>query len=176
MNNNKEIWKTIPDYPNYEVSNYGRVRSKDRTIKQYGHKQYYSRHMPSKILKPRMQKCGYLLVWLSFNGKSKPFSVHRLVANCFCQGKGTDVNHIDGDKINNCAWNLEWVSRSENIKHAYRYLKRPKTGKKVICIETEEIFNSMRDAGRAKGVNPVSIGHVLAGRNKTAGGYTWKKG
>lgn len=143
-----EKWSSVPNYQNYEVSNFGRVRSKERTVLQFGHKQFYTRVMKGRILKPRLQKSGYLLVWLSKDGNSKPFSIHRLVAECFVHGHGKEVNHIDGDKLNNCAWNLEWVSRSENIKHAYSVLGHPKAAKKVVCIETGEAFDSIREAGR----------------------------
>lgn len=174
--NDHEEWREIPEYNNYEVSNLGRVRSKNRIINQFGHKQNYDRIMKGKILKPRKQNGGYLLVCLCKDGKSKAYTVHRLVAKCFVAGNGTDVNHKDGNKENNRADNLEWVNRAENIKHAYRCLGHPKTSSvRVICAETGEVFDSLREAGKAKATNPISIGHVLAGRTKTAGGYTWKR-
>lgn len=171
-----EIWKQIKDYPNYEVSNLGNVRSRQRKVTQLGHKNVYTRIMQGKMLKPRLQNSGYLIVWLSQDGKTKPFTIHRLVAAAFVEGSGNDVNHKDGNKLNNWAENLEWVTRSENITHAYRVLKRVKHQQKaVICIETGEHFASMREASKQKGVNAISIGHCLAGRNKTAGGFTWKR-
>ena len=171
-----EEWREIPDNNNYEVSNLGRVRSKNRIINQFGHKRNYYRIMQGKILKPRKQNGGYLLVWLCKDGESKAYTVHRLVAKCFVAGNGTDVNHKDGNKENNRADNLEWVTHVENIKHAYRCLGHPKTNSvQIICVETGEVFDSIREAGKAKATNPISIGHVLAGRNKTAGGYTWKR-
>lgn len=174
--NDHEEWREIPENNNYEVSNLGRVRSKNRIINQFGRKQNYDRIMQGKILKPRKQNGGYLLVWLCKDGECKAYTVHRLVAKCFVTGNGNDVNHKDGNKENNRADNLEWVNRAENIKHAYRCLGHPKTSSvRVVCVETGEVFDSMREAGKAKAANPISIGHVLAGRNKTAGGYTWKR-
>ena len=171
-----EIWKQIEDYPNYEVSNLGNVRSRKRYVTQLGHKEVYTRTMQSKELKPRLQNSGYLIVWLSQDGKAKPFTVHRLVASAFVEGSGNDVNHKDGNKQNNRAENLEWVTRSENLIHAYRQLNRVKPhNQSVVCVETGEVFPSMKEAAKAKGVNAVSIGHVIHGRNKTAGGYTWKR-
>lgn len=68
---------------------------------------------------PSIDHCGYLHG--SINGKT--ISYHRIIAECFCYNDDplhkTDVNHIDGNKVNNHYTNLEWVSRSENVKHAY---------------------------------------------------------
>lgn len=172
-----EEWRDIKDYPAYEVSNLGRVRSKDRPVTQFGHKERYTRVMKGKVLKQGMLNSGYMVVWLSDGGKKKAVTVHRLVATAFIDGEGNDVNHIDGIKYNNQARNLEWVTRSENLTHAYKKLNRVKPhNKTVVCVETGEVFSSMREAAQAKGVNAVSIGHVIHGRNKTAGGYTWKRG
>lgn len=160
----------------YEVSNLGRVRSVDRLITQVGHKRTYTRRMPGRILRQRKQNGGYRQVWLSKDGVSKPFCVHRLVALCFITKTNQEINHKDGNKDNNRVENLEWVSRSENIKHSYSVLLRLKaTAIAVRCIETGESFPSMAEAGRLKNVNPISIGHCLAGRNKTAGGFRWER-
>jgi len=171
-----EEWRTIPNYNNYEVSNMGRVRSLTREISQLGHMQIYKRIMKGKILKPRKQNGGYLVVWLSKDGTSHAVTVHRLVASCFLSKcEGCDINHKDGDKTNNCLSNLEYVSRSENIKHSYRELCHKKSrSKKVMCLETGAIYASCVDAGDALNISPESIYHALAGRNKTAGKLTWK--
>jgi hypothetical protein len=172
-----EEWREIKDFPSYEVSDFGRVRSKDRQVTQFGHKGIYTRMMKGRILKQGKLNSGYMVVWLCVGGKKKAVTVHRLVAAAFVDGEGNDVNHIDGMKQNNKSENLEWVSRSANITHAYRQLGRTKNQtKSVICIETGETFQSMREAAKKKGVNAISIGHVINGRNKTAGGYTWKRG
>lgn len=172
-----EEWKPIAGYEDYEVSNYGNVRSKERYITQYGHKKTYTRLMKCHQLKQEKLNSGYFVVQLSKNGKKKAMTVHRLVACAFLGESVLDVNHKDGNKGNNCLENLEFVSRSENLAHAYRKLNRTKThNKSVICIETGEVFQSMIEAGIAKGVNAHSIGHVINGRYKTAGGYTWKRG
>jgi hypothetical protein len=171
-----EEWRVIQGYPDYEVSDYGNVRSKDRIIRQFGHKGYYERLMKGRLLKLRKQNAGYLVVWLCKDGMSKIVTVHRLVACAFIGVSELDVNHKNGDKTDNRVDNLEYVDRSTNIKHSYNVLnQRDRINKSVVCVETGEKFNSIREAGKAKGVNPISIGHVLAGRNKTAGGLTWKK-
>ena len=72
-------------------------------------------------VKPQISKCGYSRVELWADGKGKKYSVHRLLALSFIpnpEGK-PQVNHRDGDKLNNCLSNLEWVTQSENQIHAY---------------------------------------------------------
>ncbi len=101
-----EIWKTIPSHPNYQVSNLGRIR-------------YIS------ILKQSVSNCGYLRVYLSERkqgGSQRTLTVHGLVANAFLgeRTKGMQVNHKDGKKENNTIENLEYVTPSENQRHAIR--------------------------------------------------------
>lgn len=73
-------------------------------------------------LKGYINKQGYRWVQLHNKGKRKAFSVARLVGLCWCSGwvKGMEINHIDGNKLNNHYKNLEWVTSSDNKKHAYR--------------------------------------------------------
>lgn len=119
----KEEWKTIENYPNYEISNMGRVRA----LKYYSniHKKYYDREI---ILKEKTNMHGYKMVGLSNSDGRKSFSIHRLVAKAFIKNSNNykEVNHIDGNKANNCYINLEWCTRKSNILHAYRIgLKKP---------------------------------------------------
>lgn len=73
------------------------------------------------FLKPKIDKWGYEVVVLYKNGKPSSFLVHRLVAQEFIENADnlSTVNHIDGVKTNNRATNLEWMSVSDNLKHAY---------------------------------------------------------
>ena len=174
--NDQEIWKDVVGYPNYEVSNMGQVRSKERMIEQKGHTNNYTRIMKSRLLRQCKQNGGYHLVWLSNNGQSKPYTVHRLVATAFlpAQVNKNDVNHKNGDKTDNRVENLEWCSRSENIKHAYAELNRVKPHKKKVrCVDTGEVFDSIAQASKATGINKGSISHVINGISKTGGGYKW---
>ena len=105
-----EIWKNISGYERYEVSNLGRVRN----------------NKSGKILSMRKAENGYLRVNLRKGNvkyeKPTVIHVHRLVAEAFLApivGKNC-VNHIDGDKENNCVDNLEWVTNKENTMHAIK--------------------------------------------------------
>lgn len=70
-----------------------------------------------KQLKPYVNNSGYLCIKLTKGGCPKHHLVHRLVARAFVQGSG-EVNHVDSDKLNNSASNLEWVTRADNLRHA----------------------------------------------------------
>jgi len=74
----------------------------------------------NKKLKPQNNGNGYLKVTLTIEGKQVQKYVHRLVAELYLLDKSIQVNHIDGDKSNNHISNLEWVTNSENQKHAHR--------------------------------------------------------
>lgn len=111
----KEIWKEIPGYDGYyEVSNKGRVRSWYSRI---GTK--VARSKAPKIRKLTMMGHGYYHVSLSLNKSKKYERVSRLVANAFIPNPENkpQVNHIDGNKLNNDVSNLEWVTCIENIMH-----------------------------------------------------------
>jgi len=115
----QEIFKTIPDYPNYQVSNLGRIKSISR--KEYNFKE------KERILKNMIGYKGYLKTILSKNGKSKIFSVHRLVYLVFnnlpLDFKGYDtktlVCHKDDNPENSKLENLFLGTQSENMKDCY---------------------------------------------------------
>lgn len=173
----KEIWKDIEGYEGYyQVSNLGRVKS-------LGNK---SNHKQPIILKQALV-LGYKCVSLSKNRKAKMKKVHVLVAQAFLENKkkGLQVNHKDGNKRNNCVYNLEWVTASENVKHAFNMgLAKAKKGMnnnrslKVNMIDknTNQIimsFGSLREAERETGVFHSNIQKSIQ-RNGTAGGFKWK--
>lgn len=133
----KEIWKDI-DFINgfeglYQVSNLGRVKSLGRYVN-YPNSCYDKTnkgvYRPEKILKHKTKR--YAALTLS-NGNNKIYpNVHRLVALAFIPNPNNKpcVNHIDGDKLNNCVENLEWVDWDENVIHAYKIgLAKPIYGK-----------------------------------------------
>jgi len=72
-------------------------------------------------IKPKLSKHGYMVFTMYGDGRRRTEYVHRVIATAFCPNTkdGSEVNHLDGDKKNNAASNLEWCSRSENLKHAH---------------------------------------------------------
>lgn len=124
----EEIWKPILGYEDYyEVSNLGRVKR----IK------YGQGVRPYNILTLQMNTTKYLQIFLTVNGKSKSHKVHKLVAEAFLgpRPSGLDINHRNGIRTDNRIENLEYVTRSENERHAYDVL-----GKK--CASGEAAGNT----------------------------------
>ena len=104
---------------------------------------------------------------------------HRAVALAFIPNPENkpQVNHIDGNKLNNRVDNLEWVTNSENCLHRYRVLKKDRNGRerKVRCVETGEIFESLTEAAKAKGTMYCVIWHSIR-KNKRIGYSRYKAG
>lgn len=113
-------WKSIKGYEGlYEASEDGRVRSLDR-IGRCGH--HGTLLYKGRELKANVGTHGYKYVALSKEGKVKGFLLHRLIGYVFCDNQSDDnkeINHIDGNKLNNHANNLEWVTPSYNTKHGW---------------------------------------------------------
>jgi len=161
----EEIWKDIKDFENYRVSNYGRIFSKKS----------------NQILKPTSDKKGYLRISFYENGKSNTQKVHRLVANAFIcnQNKLQQVNHRDENKENNCVENLEWCDNSYNRNYgtatartAEANLNCKSTSIPVKCLETETVYDSIRDAERNTGAK--NIFYCCVGKRNTSNGLHWE--
>ena len=162
------MWKPIKGYEGlYEVSDKGQVRNSKGQLKTL-----------------KKDKDGYYKVCLSKNSKKRPYFVHRLVAEAFIHNKDNKpvVNHIDGNKTNNRVANLEWVTRSENDKHAFRLgLRKPTCGgtsKKVKQYDLNGNFireyNSLSHASRETGFTVQNISYCANGKQAQANGYVWK--
>ena len=172
----EEIWKDIEGYEGkYMVSNFGRVKRLN-----------YNKTGKEGILKARKSDRGYLHVHLSKDGKKKWYRIHRLVATAFCENPHgfKEVNHIDEDKENNKADNLEWCSRSYNMtyngrakKVAEKQRNNPRTSKPIIGIDkvTGLIieFQSAKEAERQLGINNGNIIQCCKGKYKSMGGFYW---
>ena len=169
MNGIDEIWIPIQGFPSYEVSNKGRVKNKKSGI----------------LLKAYVRRL-YKTVSLRKPGEktSTTLHIHRLVAKAFIPNPHNfpQVNHIDGDKLNNNVENLEWCTCGMNIKHAYDTgLREPidhPLKKSVLQIDKDNNvinrFPSMNDAERKTGIRHIN--EVISGAKyrKTAGGYYWR--
>lgn len=105
---NNEIWKVIPNFPKYKISNYGRVKS------------FYKK---GKILKSNIDTKGYLSIRLTQEKQRKTVRIHRLVAMCFCDNYAEDkeVHHINFDTTDNRSENLQCLSHEE---HCIIHLKQ----------------------------------------------------
>lgn len=180
-----EEWKTIDGYEDYQVSNFGRVKSLGNNKKR-----------KEKILKPINNK-GYQRVHLCKDGKRKLFRVHRLVAMAFIPNPNnyTEVNHIDECKTNNHVDNLEWCTdeynsnygtRNERLSKALRGENSPMFGKfgkdcpnskQVIQLtldgEVVRKWDCITDVKRELGINHSHIGSCCSGKRKTSNGYKW---
>lgn len=158
-----EIWLDIPGTGGlYEASSLGRIRSKDGAVAARSH--------------PR----GYLRVRIRCAGqKSQDHFVHRLVALAFLgERQGLEVNHVNGCKTDNRAENLEWVTHSENVAHAYRIGLTKSRVRPVVAFNraTSErrTFPSRKSAREYFGDTTNRIGHALAGRSKTSFGWEFR--
>lgn len=171
-----EMWRPCPGYETlYEVSSLGSVRSIDRIVgKRRG-------VVKSKILKPYVNRRGYLEVRLFTQSSPLPRVVHRLVAKAFIDNPNSlpQVNHIDGNKFNNASDNLEWINNSENQKHAYKLGLQPSragennskakiTDKDVTLLK--QLYNSGKSVVEVSNIMNVSLDST----RQIIYGRTWK--
>ncbi len=101
----------------YEVSSLGRVRAPEK-MQAYTHYTgaRMKRRVPAHLVSTQLQNKGYVVVHLYKNNTRHVKTVHRLVALAFLPQTAPEVNHINHDKTHNCVCNLEWVTRSENLR------------------------------------------------------------
>ena len=167
INLHGEEWKDIPGYEGlYTVSNMGRVRGytqKDRRV---------------LFASPKITNKGYLRVRLSKNSVERKLSLHRLVAEAFVPNpnKLETVNHINLDKTDNRAENLEWLSVADNIRHARN--NGLNNRKPVVQIDLQgNIVKIWESAWKAQQEGPfrcANIGACCRGKLKTHKGFKWK--
>lgn len=150
-------------------------------IKQFG---IYSIHSEGKVwsnknnkfLKPALDERGYYRVGLSFNGKSKTYKLHRLIAEMFIpkiEGKN-QVNHINGIKTDNRIENLEWCNNAENQKHAWdNGLNRSSYNKIVIDTETGVFYESATELSKLIGLNRSTLISRLNGTRNVPTKYKY---
>lgn len=161
-----EEWRDIEGYVGrFKISNLGRVKSMERSVSRKGNSTSIQKEM---IKKQRLTKYGYLTVYLSISKKYKHYFVHRLVAKFFISDSPTKkhtVNHKNGIKTDNRVENLEWVTHSENLKHAFRMglmcqkgenHANPKLNNKIVL----KIFRSKKKAIELSSLYKISTSTV----------------
>lgn len=181
-----EDWRTVEGYPNYKVSSLGNVKSIDRIVIRNGNKT----KLKGKILKPKIEKNGYLRVTL-YNGRKDfaTFSIHRLVALAFIPNPNNYlcVNHKDENPQNNNVNNLEWCTHKYNSNYGTAIKRR------VIHQDWESISNKQSkvviqfDKNMKKikeyrstvecskyGYNSSSVSKCCNGKLKTYKGFIWR--
>lgn len=173
----QEIWKDIENYEGiYQVSNLGRVRSLN-----------YRNTNKIKLLSVHTNTKGYLDAHLAKNGISHHCVIHRLVAKAFISNPNNlpQVNHIDGNKKNNCINNLEWCNNSQNMKHAYKMgmihkmigVNNPKH-KAVYQYDLKGNFikkwEYIQKAADCLNIKQSGITCCCQGIYKTSSGFIWK--
>ena len=173
------IWKKLDEV--YKVSEYGEVRSRDREIQRGGRKH----NIKGQALTHNVCRNGYHRVELNKDSKRRSEAVHRLVARLFVDNPGNkpEVNHIDGDKSNNHYTNLEWVTRSENMKHAYEmglitHLSDNSKARRKGVIKTdnsgnETFYPSLAEASRKDGISIAYLSQIINGVSPQKDGCTW---
>lgn len=187
-----EEWKDIEGYENlYQVSNLGRVKSLGNGK---------SNKSKLKIMKTNLNHKGYPMISLCKDGKSKGYSVHRLVAQAFIPNPDNlpQINHKDEDKTNNRVENLEWCTNEYNHNYGTRIervrqkqIGNPKmktclgkfgkdnpTSKPIIQFtmdgELVRMWFAAKDAQREMGYNDKSISQCCNGNRHTHKGFKWE--
>ena len=150
---NKEIWKVVDNFPNYEISNLGRIRSKK-----------------NGILKPQKTSNGYLSIILYARQKFAPTLVksariHRLVLHAFNPIENEDkmqVDHLDFNRANNELSNLKWSTASQNCN---RKAPKEKYYNSIGCYdEFGNYYNSYKEAARKYGLSPNTVKNDVLGK------------
>jgi len=183
MDNNTEQWVPILGYEDsYEVSNLGRIRSKDRSIPRGKNGNLNLKGRIKKLV----LKNTYPATSFRKKGRVKLLYVHRFVAVAFIPNPENkeEVNHINSIRTDNRVENLEWVTPKENQQHSYKTTNR-KSGnigkynhisvsKKIKCDTLDIIFDSTKEASRGLGIYRGLIGRVVRGEQTHTHGLSFR--
>lgn len=128
-----------------------------------------------KFLKPADGGNGYMTVALCKDGTQKSFRIHRLVAETYIPNPDNkpQVGHIDDNPRNNCWDNLYWTTSLNNINYGKR-AKCCSGAKKIICVETGQVFRTISEAAEKMNLDQGNISRICNGKGQTTGGYHFK--
>ena len=160
-----EIWRDISGYEGiYQVSSLGRIKSMDRV-------DCDNRHRKERILKPRKNSKGYLMVCLCKDGKKKMYKVHKLVSNTFLPNpnKLETINHINEIKTDNRVDNLEWMTNKDNV----RYSQAVSVNQFTFDGRFIRTWDCIMEVEYQLGFNHTNICQCCKGKLKSAYGYQW---
>jgi len=176
-------WECENKYEDLENEIWSEVIIKDIDISIYGNKKYYvsnlGRFKDSEGLirdNYKINENGYIRVYIY----NKTYAVHRLIAFAFLENPDNkeQVNHKDGNKLNNSVSNLEWVTNKENQIHKFQNGLGNHFTRKIIQYDLEgnliKEFNSITTAAKEMGVSKGNIQGVLLNKRKTAAGFIWR--
>ena len=171
------IWKPIHGYENiYEISNTGEIKSCARITKN-GKTSYKNKEESIRTICVNNKRHGYCEITLYKNNIGRRYKVHRLVGTTFIPNvlNKPEINHIDGNKLNNAVNNLEWVTSIENKQHGWKnglytgnHLKR-----KITCATTGVVFESVADCARILNIDRRGIFRMLKGEKNHVKGLTF---
>ncbi|WAX17991.1 DNA endonuclease [Streptococcus phage SG586P1] len=176
---NKEIWKDITGYEGlYQVSDQGRVKSLERKFHIWHGGE---RIQKERILKQATTHNGYLRVTLYAGDKPKTLKVHRLVCEAFHKNPNNkpEVNHINENRTDNRACNLEWCTRRENCNHGTHNERVAKALSKTVgqfSLDGKliKVWQSASEVRRQIGFNQGYVSAAARGEHKQAYGFIWK--
>lgn len=165
-----EMWLQVPDYPLYEVSNFGRVMSNNMR-----------NHKEPLLMSTFPDKDGHMKVRLSKDGKAKNLFVHRLVASAFIPNPENlpVVNHKDENPANNHVQNLEWCTQKENTVYKQMPKRRAKSLRKPIAQLDKDgnvirVWESRSEIEAETGFKGSNITRVCQGERRSAHGFGWR--
>lgn len=178
-----EEWALAPGCEGrYAVSTFGRLAA----LSFLYYQGEYPCYRKQRIKRLKKNSHGYLMANVIYNGRSRLYSVHRMVAEAFIPNpdKLPCVNHKDENKANNRVENLEWCTYQYNVRYGEQYKVRSlkskqelKYRKPIVQLSEDGLYintyRSIYQAVQETGVDKPSVRRCLSGKRKTCGGFRW---